>query len=133
MDLQPILNKNSPQALTKLKLDVLGVAEELMKYVVHLSKRKIEKTCFSSHIVPKQQTISLWSQRIFRINKKNSSSSYKSKGGIWAMCGQFDLEVICKRSKKEGRPPIFHKFWNEDVHSNKDPPKRKVSCLNFIS
>jgi hypothetical protein len=38
--LQYILNKNSPWAHTKSEFDVLGVAIKLLKYVVHLSKRK---------------------------------------------------------------------------------------------
>jgi hypothetical protein len=36
------------------------------------------------------------------------------------MCAQLDLEVMCKRSKKEGRLPNFHEFWSEEVHYNKD-------------
>jgi hypothetical protein len=40
MSLLPIFNKNSPQAHTKLELDVLGVHGKLVKYVVHLSRRK---------------------------------------------------------------------------------------------
>jgi hypothetical protein len=39
MNLRPILDKNSPWAHTESKLDVLGVAKKLVKYVVHLSKR----------------------------------------------------------------------------------------------
>jgi hypothetical protein len=41
MDLQPILNKNTPQAHMELEYDMLGVAGKLMKYVVHSSKRVI--------------------------------------------------------------------------------------------
>jgi hypothetical protein len=37
------LNKNSPHAHTKSEFDVLGVAGKLVKYVVFLFKRKIEK------------------------------------------------------------------------------------------
>jgi hypothetical protein len=40
MNLIPIFNKNSPRAHTESKLDVLGVHRKLVKYVVHLSKRK---------------------------------------------------------------------------------------------
>jgi hypothetical protein len=40
MNLIPVFNKNSPQAHTELELDMLGVHEKLVKYVVHLSKRK---------------------------------------------------------------------------------------------
>jgi hypothetical protein len=39
-NLQPSLNKNSPRVHTELGLDVLGVAEKLVKFVVYLSKRK---------------------------------------------------------------------------------------------
>jgi hypothetical protein len=38
MNLISVLNKTSPQAHTELKLDVLGGAKKLVKYVVHLSK-----------------------------------------------------------------------------------------------
>jgi hypothetical protein len=40
MSLIPIFNKNSPGAHTESELDVLGVHGKLVKYVVHLSKRK---------------------------------------------------------------------------------------------
>jgi hypothetical protein len=40
MSLIPVFNKNLPQAHTKSELDVLGVHGKLVKYVVHLSKRK---------------------------------------------------------------------------------------------
>jgi hypothetical protein len=43
MNLIPIFNKTSPQAHTKSELDVLDVHGKLVKYVVHLSKKKIEK------------------------------------------------------------------------------------------
>jgi hypothetical protein len=44
MNLIPVLNKTSLRAHTKSELDVLGVLGKLVKYVVHLSKRKkIEK------------------------------------------------------------------------------------------
>jgi hypothetical protein len=46
MSLIPIFNKNSPRAHTKLELDVLGVHGKLVKYVVHSSKKKIEKNLF---------------------------------------------------------------------------------------
>jgi hypothetical protein len=41
-----VLNKASPRAHTKLELDVLGVHGKLVKYLVHSSKRKIEKKLF---------------------------------------------------------------------------------------
>jgi hypothetical protein len=40
MNLQPILNKTSPWAHMELEFDMLGVPGKLLKYVVHLSKRK---------------------------------------------------------------------------------------------
>jgi hypothetical protein len=40
MTLIPIFNKNLPRAHVELELDVLGVHEKLVKYVVHLSKTK---------------------------------------------------------------------------------------------
>jgi hypothetical protein len=40
MSLIPDFNKNLPPAHTESELDVLGVHEKLMKYVVHSSKRK---------------------------------------------------------------------------------------------
>jgi hypothetical protein len=40
MSLIPVFNKNSPWAHTKSELDVLGAHRKLVKYVVHLSKRK---------------------------------------------------------------------------------------------
>jgi hypothetical protein len=43
MSLILVFNKNSPQAHTESELGVLGVHGKLMKYVVHSSKRKIDK------------------------------------------------------------------------------------------
>jgi hypothetical protein len=40
MKLQPILNKNSPWSHTESEFDMLGVSGKLMKYAVHLSRRK---------------------------------------------------------------------------------------------
>jgi hypothetical protein len=40
MSLIPVLNKTSPRAHMESELDVLGVHRTLVKYVVHLSKRK---------------------------------------------------------------------------------------------
>jgi hypothetical protein len=57
-----IFSKNqgmNTQGYIKLEFDVLGVAKKLVKYAVHLYKRKTKesegKKCFSSHMVPKQQ------------------------------------------------------------------------------
>jgi hypothetical protein len=30
------------------------------------------------------------------------------------MYAQLDLEVICKKSKIEGRPPNFHEIWSKE-------------------
>ena len=71
MNFLSILNKTSPQAHTESELDVLGVLRKLVKYVVHLSKKKIEKkNHFSSHKLPKGQSTSFWSQGILGV--KNS-------------------------------------------------------------
>jgi hypothetical protein len=40
MKLIPVLNKTSPWAHTKSELNELGVSGKLVKYVVHLFKRK---------------------------------------------------------------------------------------------
>jgi hypothetical protein len=40
MNVKPILNKTSPRAHTELEFDVLGVPRKLVKYVVHLLKKK---------------------------------------------------------------------------------------------
>jgi hypothetical protein len=40
MSLISVFNKNSPQVHTKSEFDVLGVQGKLVKYVVHLFKRK---------------------------------------------------------------------------------------------
>jgi hypothetical protein len=68
MNLIPIFNKTSPRAHTELELDVLGVLEKLVKYVVHSSKRKNDKKINSSHKLPKQQSTSFWSQGILGVN-----------------------------------------------------------------
>jgi hypothetical protein len=69
MSLIHVFNKNLPQGHTELELDVLGLHGKLVKYVVHLSKRKIIlKDFFSSHKLPKQQLTSFWSQGILGIN-----------------------------------------------------------------
>jgi hypothetical protein len=68
MNLIPVFNKNSPWAHMESELDVLGVHGKLLKYVVHSSKRKIEKKIKkSSHKLPKQQLISFWSQRVLKV------------------------------------------------------------------
>jgi hypothetical protein len=68
MSLIPIFNKTSPRAHTESELDILGVHRKLMKYVVHLSKRKkLKKNDFSSHKLPKQQSTRFWSQGILGV------------------------------------------------------------------
>jgi hypothetical protein len=39
-NLKPILNKTSPEAHKELEFEALGVLGKLVKYLVHLSKRK---------------------------------------------------------------------------------------------
>jgi hypothetical protein len=51
MNLELILNNNSPRAHMELEFNVLGVGGKLVKYIIHLSKRKkVKKNLF----VPKQ-------------------------------------------------------------------------------
>jgi hypothetical protein len=40
MNLISVFNKNLPRAHIELEFDLLGLHEELVKYVVYLSKRK---------------------------------------------------------------------------------------------
>jgi hypothetical protein len=60
-------NKNSPHAHMESELDVLGIHGKLVKYVVHLFKRKIEKINKSSHKLSKQQSTSFWSRGILGV------------------------------------------------------------------
>jgi hypothetical protein len=65
----PVLNKKSPLAHMESELDVLGIHEKLVKYVVHLSKIKNKKNKnLSSRKLPKQQSTSFWSQGILGVN-----------------------------------------------------------------
>jgi hypothetical protein len=53
MNLKLVLNKTSPHAHTKSESDVLSIAGKLVKYVVHLFKRKKlkkKKFCYSQAI-----------------------------------------------------------------------------------
>jgi hypothetical protein len=68
MNLQPILNKNSPWTHMGSEFDVPDVAEKLMKYVVHSLKIKIKNKHFSFHMMPKQQTINFWFSSFLGIN-----------------------------------------------------------------
>jgi hypothetical protein len=66
-----VFNKNLPRAHMESEFDVLGIHGKHVKYVVHLSKRnklkKIEKNNFSSHKLPKHQSISFWSKGILGV------------------------------------------------------------------
>jgi hypothetical protein len=63
-----VLNKTSLRAHTELELDVLGIPGELVKYVVHSSKRKKLKIIyFSSHKLPKQQSTNFCSKGILGV------------------------------------------------------------------
>jgi hypothetical protein len=69
MNLISILNKTSPRAHTELELDVLGVPEKLVKYVLHsLKRKKRKKKKISSHKLPKQQSTNFRSQGILGVN-----------------------------------------------------------------
>jgi hypothetical protein len=46
MNLKPILNKTSSWVHTESEFDVLGVPRKLVKYVVHLSRRKFDLNYF---------------------------------------------------------------------------------------
>jgi hypothetical protein len=67
MSLILVFNKNSPRAHTDSELGALGVHGKLLKYVVHLSKRKNWKNYFSSQKLPKQQSTNFWSQGILGV------------------------------------------------------------------
>jgi hypothetical protein len=58
------------------ELDVLGVARKLVKYAVHLSKRKNNNFDFNfffpSDRAPKQQMTNSWSQGILGIRDQDS-------------------------------------------------------------
>jgi hypothetical protein len=58
--------QTSPSAYTESELDVLGVPDKLVKYVVHLSKI-LKKIYFSSHKLPKLQSTTIWSQGILGV------------------------------------------------------------------
>jgi hypothetical protein len=49
MSLILVFNKNLPWAHMESELDVLGVHGKLVKYVVHSSRKKIEKKVFFLH------------------------------------------------------------------------------------
>jgi hypothetical protein len=46
---------------------------------------------------------------------------------------ELDLEVVCKRSIKDGRPPNFQEFWGGDVHCKRKPPKEKTLMFECYS
>jgi hypothetical protein len=61
MNLQSILNKNSPWVHVELDINMLGVIKKLVKYVIYLSK--ILKI-ISLQKVPKQQLTNFWFQEL---------------------------------------------------------------------
>jgi hypothetical protein len=50
------------------------------------------------------------------------------------ICGQLDLEAICKRSKKKEIPNNFHKFWSEELQYKNYPIKKALmfECYNLM-
>jgi hypothetical protein len=80
MSLIPVFNKNSPRAHMESELNVLGVHGKLVKYVVHLCKRKnLKKNKTSTHKLPKQQSTSFWSQGILGVNIYKCQNNKGSK------------------------------------------------------
>jgi hypothetical protein len=77
MSLKLVFNKDSPRAHTELELDVLSVHGKLVKYVVHLSKRKKLIFFFPSHKLPKQQSTSFWFEGISWVNQTKESVSFR--------------------------------------------------------
>jgi hypothetical protein len=47
------------------------------------------------------------------------------------MCVQLDSKTMCKRSKKEGRPPNYCAFWNKEVHYTKHPSKKTLMFESY--
>jgi hypothetical protein len=91
MSLMPIFNKNSPRAHTESELDVLSVHGKLVKYVVHLSKRKkLKKNYFSSHKLPKQKSTSFWFQGILGVNRTLGCSI---RHHLYTILGVFIVEA----------------------------------------
>jgi hypothetical protein len=52
----------------ELEFDILGDPGKLMKYIIHSSERKIEKSYISSHKLPKLQSTNFWSHGILGVN-----------------------------------------------------------------
>jgi hypothetical protein len=67
MSLIPVFNKKFPRAHTKSEFDMLGVHGKLVKYIIHLFQKKIEKKYFSSHKLSNLQSTSFWSQGILGV------------------------------------------------------------------
>ena len=69
MNLIPISNKTSPWGHLELELDMLGVLGKLVKYVVHLSKRKRKENLIlkSLHKLSKLQSSNFWFQGILGV------------------------------------------------------------------
>ena len=51
--------------------------------------------------------IGVLSQASYQQKEFQFTHTYKSKGGIWATCTQFDLKMICKAPNKERRSTLF--------------------------
>jgi hypothetical protein len=65
------------------------------------------------------------------LTKLYLTHTYKSKGGIWAMHVQFNLEVICKKKKRKGIPSNFQEFKVKKFIV-KNTQEKKRWCLNVI-
>jgi hypothetical protein len=62
INLQPILNKNSPHAYTELELDMLGCQKACEIFNLLIQMKKWNKIYFHYPRVPKLQKTSFWSQ-----------------------------------------------------------------------
>ena len=66
------------------------------------------------------------------LSKSFLAHTCKSKGDNWGVYGRLDLEVISKSFKEIEKTSNFHKFWNEELHYEKWPPKKKLWHLSVI-
>jgi hypothetical protein len=48
------------------------------------------------------------------------------------MCDQLNLKVIAKSLKKLERSSSFHEFLSKELHCEKRPLKKELSCLNYV-
>jgi hypothetical protein len=58
-------------------------------------------------------------------------SSLQILGWSFSHVCSFDLEVICKRSKKEGRIFDLYEFWSEEVYCNKTPKQKTLMFEHY--